>query len=130
MATLGLAEGQQPVILAEGVDFPAGDPGGRNNLLDQIGSERPTCEELTQAILSGELGEGGATYEATDAGTILYFPHSSGGHVLVIGASATPWALESDAALSGLLRRSLACFAYDEGCNQEIFLPAVLKSSQ
>ncbi len=70
------------------------------NILDFIGSEPP---------------EDGRT-AVTKAGTILYFPHSGGGEVLVIGASATPWALQSDARLSGLLHRALACFANGVGC--------------
>ena len=116
----GLAEGQQAVILAEGTDFdptdsskggipdgfpipddiPAPPPRTCQNILDLIGSESP--EDGRRAV--------------TKAGTILYFPHSGGGQVLVIGASATPWALQSDARLSGLLFRALSCFANDVGC--------------
>ncbi len=116
----GLAEGQQAVILAEGTDFdptdssdggipdgfpipddiPAPSPRTCQNILDLIGSEPP--EDGRSAV--------------TKAGTILYFPHSGGGHVLVIGASATPWALQSDARLSGLQSRALECFANDVGC--------------
>jgi len=89
----GLADGQQPVILAEGWGLTDYDE-RVNSLLTDMGI---TDEK---------------------AGTILYFPHTAGGHVLVIGASATPWALESDNALSGLMQRALSCFAYDNGCPQ------------
>lgn len=131
----GLADGQQPVILAEGVDFGPSDPGGRTNLLDRIGAEEPTCDDILNLPVIDDEGNDasisppsrdGATFEATKAGTILYFPHSGGGHVLVIGASATPWALKNDATLSDLLYRALACFALDVGCGYEVFLPAIL----
>ena len=123
----GLSPGQEPVILAEGTNFDPlgnGDSGGVNGLLDAIGVE-PTCDNVKNLI--GEPVTPSNRPPATRAGTILYFPHSGGGHVLVIGASATPWALESDAALSGLLYRALMCFGYDEGCGYDIYLPAILR---
>ena len=110
-----------------GVDpLGTGDTGGYSNLLSRIG-ETPTCgpddDDIDAPIPAPSL----ATAVDDRAGTILYFRHEGGGHVLVIGASATPWALDSDATLSGLLQRGLACFAYDQGCGRELFLPAILK---
>jgi len=119
----GLAVGQQPVILAEGVDLYR-YPERVNTLLERVGQPAPSCEEIIQASLSGTdetdgTAEGLVAAPAAaeeKAGTILYFRHAAGGHVLVIGASATPWALASDAALSGLLSRALSCFALGSGC--------------
>ncbi len=127
----GLAAGQQPVILAEGANFDpegAGDTGDVNNLLSNVGITPtvPTCDEYTTSVIGTEPYTGGSDTPPTKAGTILYFSHTGGGHVLVIGASATPWALASDAKLSGLLRRSLDCFAYDQGCGYSLFLPTVI----
>jgi hypothetical protein len=126
----GLAVGQKPVILGEGVMFdPLGndDVGGVNSLLDNIG-EVLTCEMITDTI-GDPVPQPGRSPAKDGTGTILYFPHSGGGHVLVIGASATPWALESDPALSGLLYRGLSCFVYGEGCGYDLYLPAILRSS-
>ena len=116
----GLAEGQQAVILAEGTDFDETDP-SRGGIPDGFPipediPDRPprTCENILD-LIGSEPPEDGRT-AVTKAGTILYFPHSGGGQVLVIGASATPWALQSDARLSGLLDRALACFANGVGC--------------
>ncbi len=123
-----LAPGTDPVILAEGVNFgPPGyedDTGKVNTLLDHIG-EVVTCDNVIDTILNPEAG--GANPPATRAGTILYFKHAGGGHILVIGASATPWALESDAALSGLLQRGLDCFIHNQGCGYTVSLPSVQK---
>ena len=122
----GLAPGEQAVILGEGTafdpqneadffrgnEFPVGHP-------DSPIQSPLTCQDIV-------AGDGPPLVNLERAGTILYFPHAGGGHVLVIGASATPWALASDAALSGLLQQSLSCFAYDAGCGYEIYLPSVL----
>jgi len=131
----GLAAGQQPVILAEGTKFDyvnsAGklDTGGTSNLLNTIGVTvtTPSCEEFTASLIGTSPYTGGVDTPPTRAGTILYFPHTGGGNVLVIGASATPWALASDTALSGLLQRALSCFALDEGCGYRIHLPVILR---
>ena len=125
----GLAAGQQPVVLAEGVNFDpegTGDAGGVTDLLDNVGITPtvPACEDYTASII-GSVPYVVDDQPPTKSGTILYFPHSGGGDVLVIGASATPWALESDAALSGLMRRALNCFAYDQGCGYSVYLPTV-----
>ncbi|MFQ5399782.1 MAG: N,N-dimethylformamidase beta subunit family domain-containing protein [Anaerolineae bacterium] len=124
----GLAAGQQPVILAEGTDFDlngTGNGGSINNLLGTIGQQN-TCQDIQDLVNHPPTGGGRTQLTVNDvAGTILYFPHSGGGDVLVIGASATPWALESDAALSGLTQRALNCFAYDQGCGYNVYLPTV-----
>ena len=125
----GLAAGQQPVILAEGTDFdPAHPSKGRLAPDGYPGSPSATCEDNVMSLIGQEKQDDGIRHIVPRGGTILYFPHTGGGHVLVIGASATPWALKSDAALSGLLQRSLSCFAYDEGCGYAVFLPVILLS--
>ena len=105
-----------------------------DHLLARIGAEKPNCEDILSRLVIDDEGNDdsisppsgdGATFEPTQAGTVLYFPHASGAHVLVIGASVTPWALKSDMTLSALLRRALTCFAYDEGCGYHVFLPVV-----
>lgn len=112
----GLAAGQQPVILAEGVDFGA-DSGDVNSILENVGRTvtPPSCEDFQLSQIGPRTWFGGTTNSPTVSGTILYFPHQGGGHVLAVGASATPWALWSDASLSGLLYRALGAFAYDVG---------------
>ncbi len=126
----GLTDGQQPVILAEGTDYDPADP-SKGYTPDGYPDPDPpppaTCEDIENLI--GSEPQENTKQPVDKGGTILYFPHTGGGHVLVIGASATPWALASDAALSGLLQRSLSCFAYDEGCGYDIYLPAILKDS-
>lgn len=127
----GLAAGEQPVILAEGTDFDlngTGDGGSLNNLLDP-NAPQYTCQDIQGFVNNPPTGGGRTPATVNDvAGTILYFPHSGGGNVLVIGASATPWALESDAALAGLMRRALNCFAYDLGCGYNVYLPSVISN--
>jgi hypothetical protein len=121
----GLAPEQQPVILAQGTDFDPDDPSKGYVPDGYPGTQPRSCEDVLSKIGSES---GSPPPSAMDeGGTILYFPHNGGGHVLVIGASATPWALASDAPLSGLLQRALSCFAYDEGCGYEIHLPAVMR---
>ena len=44
-----------------------------------------------------------------------------------LAAGEAAWALQSDAVLSGLFRRSLDCFANDEGCGYGVYLPALLR---
>ena len=116
----GLAEGQQAVILAEGTEFDPTDSSDGNPpdgfpVPDDVPVPRPvTCQDILDFIGSEPPEDGRSA--VTKAGTILYFPHSGGGEVLVIGASATPWALQSDTRLSGLLHWALACFANDVGC--------------
>jgi hypothetical protein len=105
----GLLSGQDAVILGEGL---AMRPGEDNNLPKgiQYPSGHPaapsitTCQEIMNVSAPPKI-------QLEQAGTILYFPHSGGGHVLTIGASATPWALSSDPDLAGLLQRSLSCFS-------------------
>ena len=124
----GLAPGQEAVILGEGMALR---PGEANNL--PKGRLRPTghptdppppteCQDVINITPPPKEF-------LAEAGTILYFPHVGGGHVLAIGASATPWALASDAALSGLMERALACFANDEGCGYDTYLPLVIGDS-
>lgn len=124
----GLAQGTDAVILAEGTRFdPLGenDFGHTGDLLQRIG-EPNTCI-LNESAPDGQFSPAGKVEDPEmRAGTILYFQHEGGGQVLVIGASATPWALASDVSLSGLLQRALSCFAYGEGCGYDVFLPAVL----
>ncbi len=126
----GLAPGTDAVILAEGTKFDPlgeGDFGGINDLLDHIG-EPNECRLDQSAPEEGLVPTSGIQPDPEPrAGTILYFQHAGGGQVLVIGASATPWALESDATLSGLLHRALNCFVFDEGCGYSTFLPAILR---
>jgi hypothetical protein len=123
----GLAAGHQPVILAEGTDFDPDYPskGGVPDGYPIPDVPPRTCENSVLDLIGQGAADDGTRRVVTRGGTILYFPHNGGGNVLVIGASATPWALASDASLSGLLQRSLACFAYDEGCGYRIFLPAI-----
>ncbi len=125
----GLAQETDPVILAEGTKFdPLGvnDFGRINDLLQHIGE--PNVCIIDQGVPEGQAPPAGNVEDPeARAGTILYFQHEGGGQVLVIGASATPWALESDAALSGLLHRALSCFAYDEGCGYRTFLPSIVR---
>lgn len=126
----GLADGQQAVILAEGTDFDPVDPAKGSAGLDGHPNMPPaSCQENVMSLIGQGPGDSGVRIPIPRGGTILYFPHSGGGHVLVIGASATPWALASDAALSGLLERGLNCFVYGEGCGYDVFLPAVLKGA-
>lgn len=117
----GLAPGQEPVILGEGTGFDPDNPGGRNQSLTAsvAWGEEPLCSASAAALIGQEVEPPSKVYEPGRSGTILYFPHVGGGHVLVIGASATPWALESDAALAGLLKRGLDCFALGEGCGEK-----------
>jgi len=125
----GLAEGTNAVILAEGTRFdPLGenDFGHINDLLQHIG-EPNTCN-LTGGVTESQVSPANSVEDPEmRAGTILYFQHAGGGQVLVIGASATPWALASDTALSGLLHRALSCFAYGEGCGYRTFLPSIVR---
>ena len=116
----GLAPEQEPVILAEGTAFNPDNPGGRNDAFDKSTAygEGPSCKDFAGSMIDEGAAKGGKVYEAGKSGTILYFPHVGGGRVLVIGASATPWALESDEMLSGLLYRALMCFAFDKGCGE------------
>jgi hypothetical protein len=127
----GMAPDTKPVILAEGTKFDPlgeGDSGIINDLLDHIG-EPNECRLDQSAPEEGLVPASGIqTDPEPRAGTILYFQHEGGGQVLVIGASATPWALESDATLSGLLHRALNCFVYGEGCGYDAFLPAIIRS--
>jgi hypothetical protein len=126
----GLAEGQQPTILAEGTDFDAAHPTKGGIAPDGHPALPPaSCEDNVMSLIGQEAAGDAVRVPLTRTGTILYFPHTSGGHVLVIGASATPWALASDAALSSLLHRALACFAVDERCPRQVYLPAVLESA-
>lgn len=117
----GLADGQQAVILAEGTDFDETNPSRGVKTLDggpnaeKASDDQPRTIEDIVGLIGREPPED-EREEVTNAGTILYFPHSAGGQVLVIGATATPWALQSDATLSGLLVRALDCFANDVGC--------------
>lgn len=118
-----LASGQEAVILAEGEHFdPLGNGDSiRQNALLVDSTHQTSCDEVTAKI--GQDLVDGIRPPATRGGTILYFEHEGGGHVLVIGASATPWALESDAALSGLLFRALDCFVNNSGCGYDLYLP-------
>ena len=127
----GLAPGQDPVILGEGQalrpdNSNAGDlPRGRQYPDGHPLDPNPTPTTCEGIITAPDV----PAVDLEQAGTILYFPHAAGGHVLVIGATATPWALASDSVLTGLLQRSLACFAYDQGCGYGHFLPLVTRGS-
>lgn len=50
------------------------------------------------------------TSSADPSGSILHFSRPNGSEVLVIGASATPWALDGNPTLSGLVDNALAEF--------------------
>ena len=122
MLVPGLSSGQEPTILGEGINFNhvVSDTIGQNGLLLDPNHET-SCDDVKDSI-GVPVGAGTKT-PATRGGTILYFEHAGGGHVLVIGASATPWALESNTSLSGLLFRGLDCFVNANGCGYDLFLP-------
>jgi len=128
MSIPGLAPGQEPLILASGTNHNqpgTTTPARVNDLLNTI-TQTLTCTDVQNLVGATEHPGGGNT-TATDAGTILYFPHAGGGHVLVIGASATPWALASDTSLAGLMYRAIQCFAFGQGCGFDSYLPLILK---
>ncbi|MBA2660657.1 MAG: LamG domain-containing protein [Bradymonadaceae bacterium] len=114
----GLAAGATVSLLATGTAFPASVVGKlRRNLAYQ-----PDCNEIA-AVHAGLMSPTGerhiAVTEDTRAGSILYYPHRGGGHVLTIGSTAAVWALQSDPAISGLAERAIDCFAYQRGCHGE-----------
>jgi hypothetical protein len=119
----GLAPGAPVSVLAEGVDFPKPEfASHRRNL-----SYRPDCDEI-EAVHAGEMEPSAdknlPVTEDTRAGSILHYRHAGGGHVLNIGSTASVWALQSDAAISGMVERAIDCFAYDSGCPDEPFEPS------
>lgn len=118
----GLSSPLTATILAEGVNFNhvVSDTIGQNGLLLDP-NRQESCGDVKEWI--GEPVTLNQPVPATRGGTILHFEHLGGGQVLVISASATPWALESDPALSGLLFRALDCFANKNSCGYGIYLP-------
>ena len=129
LAIPGLAPGQDPIVLAEGTNFGSlgdGDTGRAFDLAATIGTTL-SCEDINSLV--GSTPPDDTLAPATRAGSILYFPHVGGGHVLVIGASATPWALASDAILSRLTSRALDCFGYDHACGYSNYLPLTIGGS-
>jgi N,N-dimethylformamidase len=110
----GLAPDTTPTVLAEGVRF--GNPHAMHILFAYPGEppSPPSCAEVEAGAGTGSPRP--APNEHTRAGSIVYFRHSGGGHVLSVGAVSAPWSLRSDASLAGLLERGLKCFALGEGC--------------
>ena len=110
--------GSGVTVLASGTDFGNGlaidfdhrsfDPANCAEL-----DAEATGDPLTSYWFSNRMSSFGPSAEH---GTILYYRHAGGGHVLSVASTATVLGITQDPALARLAHNAFRCFALGQGC--------------